>query len=471
MINRVMWAALAVAIGCVGLAGQAAADEAEMRAMVAEAVKAEMAKQGGDEFRVYWKDGLRLESGDGGKTFKGKIGGRIMLDAWVFDDDELKDDVIVQPPFAPGVPGSYQEDGVEFRRVRLYNSGLIHDHVEYKLQLDFAHGDVSFRDVYFGLTHLKDCWGCAFPSIRVGHQFQPISLEANTSSKYITFMERSFLANTFGYASRATGIKIHDSLMGDHLNYQFAFFSPTSSPGGGGDFDFDDGWAVAGRVTYAPWWDCNCSCKRAHVGISGAYYDDLKGRRFRSRAPSHMTSRYVNTGTISDVESYTTLGFEGAVVYGPWSVQGEYLLADVDSDIAGDPTYTAWYVYASYWLTGECRNYKHGAFSRTKPCCNFLDNDCCCTGGWELAARYEGIDLSDGNVDGGEMTAFTFGVNWHLNPNARIMLNYFIATIDGTPAGFNVLQDANPGVAAASGVATFDDTTFSGFGIRFQVDW
>lgn len=452
MVQRVIACALVAALGLSVFAGTAVADD-ELRAQVAEMVKEEMGKKSG--LRAYWSSGLRLDTAD--KKVKLKLGGRIMIDANWFDDEDFND---------LGIPGSLQEDGVEFRRVRLYNSGLINNNVEYKLQVDFSGGDVTFRDVYIGVTHLEDCLGCLMPNIRVGHQLQPLGLEPNTSSKYITFMERSAIANAFGHAGRRTGIKIHDSLRGDQLTYALSYFSPNSDAGDGGDFDFDDGMAVAARVTWVPWYDCNCECKRFHIGASYASYSDMKGRRFRARPPAHLASRYVDTGTISDIEDYTTLGIEAALVYGPLRIQAEYMTTEVDSASAGDPTFSGWYVFASYFLTGECANYKKGTFSRVKPCCNFLDNDCCCTGAWELAVRYEGIDLSDGAFDGGEMTALTVGVNWYLNPNTRVMFNYWTATIDGTPAGF----DSNPDFAGTQTV-TFNDDDISGFGVRFQVDF
>ena len=110
----------------------------------------------------------------------------------------------------------------------------------------------------------------------------------------------------------------------------------------------------------------------------------------------------------------------------------------------------------SYWITGECRNYGKGKFGRVKPCCNFLDDECCCYGAFELAVRYDFIDLQDANINGGEQGTLVVGVNWHLNPNTRVMLNYFNVDVDGGP-----LQGGNIN----------NNVDFSGFGIRLQVDW
>ena len=453
MPKMALGAALLALVAWVGLAPTAYAND-EIR----EIVKEELAKD--NNLRAYWKSGLRLDTAD--KNIRLKLGGRIMVDTAFYDDDDFQ---------AAGVPASNTEDGFEFRRVRLYNSGLLYNNVEYKLQVDFAgatgddSGDgVDFKDVYIGLTNLDDCFGCLFPKIRVGHTFVKFGLESHTSSKYITFMERSAVVNAFT-PSRKTGLYLSDEFLGDTLGYSVGLFSPTSNSVGDGDWD--DGVGVAGRLWWVPWYECDCECKRLQVGVSYMSQSDLKGKRFRARPPTHLTSRFVNTGTIADVESYTTIGAELAFVYGPFSVQGEYMIADVDSATGGDPSFSGWYGQVSWWLTGECRAFKHGVGSRTKPCCNFLSNDCCCFGGFELAARYESLDLQDGAIDGGEMTALTVGVNWHLNPNTRVMLNYFSAEFNGTPRGFD--PDGAGGVAA--GATTFNDTTLSGVQMRFQVDF
>ena len=91
-----------------------------------------------------------------------------------------------------------------------------------------------------------------------------------------------------------------------------------------------------------------------------------------------------------------------------------------------------------------------------KPCCNFLDDECCCYGGWELAVRYDEIDLEDANVAGGEQGTLVVGVNWLLNPNTRVMFNYFRVDVDGGPQqGGNINNSLD----------------LDGIGVRVQVDW
>jgi phosphate-selective porin OprO/OprP len=55
-------------------------------------------------------------------------------------------------------------------------------------------------------------------------------------------------------------------------------------------------------------------------------------------------------------------------------------------------------------------------------------------GAWEVAVRYSKINLNDGAVDGGSLADWTFGLNWYLNPNTRVMLNVIRADRQDLPS-------------------------------------
>jgi phosphate-selective porin OprO/OprP len=92
--------------------------------------------------------------------------------------------------------------------------------------------------------------------------------------------------------------------------------------------------------------------------------------------------------------------------------------------VDSDPDFSGFYVYGSYFITGENRSYKtaNGTFSRVKPKSNFKWGES--LGAIELLARYSELDLSDEAVNAGRLDTMTLGVNWYLNPNTRVMLNY-----------------------------------------------
>lgn len=76
-------------------------------------------------------------------------------------------------------------------------------------------------------------------------------------------------------------------------------------------------------------------------------------------------------------------------------------------------------------------------------------------GALELMFRLTYIDLNDKIVNGGLLTEQTIGLNWHWNPNARLMANYFWAERDvAAPPGF---PKANDGMLRGFGLqAAFD---------------
>ncbi|WP_203415593.1 porin [Candidatus Scalindua japonica] len=68
-----------------------------------------------------------------------------------------------------------------------------------------------------------------------------------------------------------------------------------------------------------------------------------------------------------------------------------------------------------------------------------------------MGAHYSELDLSDKDIEGGRLNDVTLGLNWHLNPNTRVMLNYVHAGVD--------LSDIN-----------VKDGNADIFAMRFQVD-
>jgi phosphate-selective porin OprO/OprP len=157
------------------------------------------------------------------------------------------------------------------------------------------------------------------------------------------------------------------------------------------------------------------------------------------------------------------MGAEALWIWGPFSVQSEYMAAWVnrrydsaDGLYAGpDLFFSSAYVQFSYFFTGEHRKFKKGTavLDRVSPKKNFWDGKNS-LGAMELALRYSYIDLTDEGNDGGRLNNYTVGFNWYLNPNMRIMLNYV----------FSDLDRSNPG----GGTTSSADNTFQ---MRFQVNW
>jgi len=344
--------------------------------------------------------GLKFQSDD--KAFKIGVGGRIMNDwAWLSADNALKDEDTVW------------KSGTEFRRARLYIGGHIYSNIKFKAQFDFAGGKAKAKDLYIALTKIP-----GIGMIKTGRFKQPFGLEELTSSKYITFIERSMTMEAFA-PSRQSGIMIGSTAWDKRLTWHISTFRKTN--GYGKDYgDNDMNYAI--RVTVVPYKEDK---NIIHLGAS---YVVLKPNgdsyRSESRPEMHLApKRLADTGSISS-DNVNLLGLEAAAVFGPFSAQAEYVKADVSALDGSDPSFSGYYAYVSYFVTGESRHYKKGVFKRVSPKGNFgVDG----AGAVEIAVRYSNLDLNDAGISGNEVDTTTVGLNWHLNPNTRMMLNYISA--------------------------------------------
>ncbi len=324
------------------------------------------------------------------------IGGRIQVDTAFFDDDVTD-----------------LNSGTEFRRARLFAEGDIDEDWGYKLQLEFATGDALIGDGFIS-------YGLAGGKLLLGQSKVPFSLEEVTSSKYITFMERSAAVNTFAPARRVGVIWYKTA---GKMHYGAGVFGQNSNL----DVDGDEGLGIGGRFAYAPILNDQSVL---HFGVNASLQEptntDANTVRFRARPAAHVTgTRLIDTGDITGVDSTSYLGLEAAFVNGPFSAQAEWIGTGVDREAGagGDLDFDGYYAFASWFLTGETRPYKGATFGRVTP-----QNK---RGAWEIAARYQAIDLTDGNITGGEQETITLGVNYYANKYLRFMFNYSSAEVTG----------------------------------------
>lgn len=362
-----------------------------------------------------WKNGLRFESADG-KTLKGKLGGRIQYDAATFDQDTAVKDTAGDATTAS-----------ELRRVRLYTSGDLNLGVPvfYKSQVDFAGSDFKFADVYVGIKDIP-----YLGVLQLGQRYEPFSLEQLTSGNYVTFLERAAPIEAFS-PGRNVGALFRNDLLNGRATWAFGLFADDKNDRGDGD-GFDSNTHVTGRITALPWYDESSSGSRYwHLGAGGSLMNPENDTvRFRSRPEAHLAPRYVDTMGFSGTDVYLS-NVESALTFGSLSLQAEYFRTWVNAVTGPDPSFDGFYIFGSWFLTGEHRPYvqSEGIIGREKPLKNFSFGSSG-LGALEFALRYTRLDLDDESIAGGQMADYSAGLNWYLNPNARAMLNYILTDLD-----------------------------------------
>jgi phosphate-selective porin OprO/OprP len=189
-----------------------------------------------------------------------------------------------------------------------------------------------------------------------------------------------------------------------------------------------------------------------HVGIGYSLISTINdGIQLRARPDIGTGPRFVDTGTIAAAEENL---FNAELLF-HWKklhAQLEFYGVDLSGAGGAEPSFTGWYFEIGYFLVGGARHYSTDKKSVERP---KIDQNFHAGGGgpgaWQVAFRYDTIDLTDSGIAGGTQDCFTFGVNWYWNPHMRVMFNVIWADIgDGAPLG--------------EGEVTY-------FATRFQVDF
>ncbi|MGH8536370.1 MAG: OprO/OprP family phosphate-selective porin [Gammaproteobacteria bacterium] len=366
--------------------------------------------------KVETKEKLEISTPDG--AFKWRIGGRLHTDAAIYSNDTGTGDTTTLA------------SGADIRRARLAVEATLYRHWQLKLEYDFAGAgevDDGIRDAYLRYLHTAG-WPL---SLTVGQFKEYLGLESITSSNDISFIERALPSRTFNdIAGGSDGRRIGAGLntYGNNLwTASAGIFGRNASGETGADEDEPDASdpiTFVGRLTFSP---VHTENRAVHLGFAGSWLnpDDNDTVRIRSRPEARIgADRLVDTGDL-DAADVSRYGAEAAAVYGPFSLQGEYLRADINPEAAGGPDvgFDGWYVMGSWLLTGESRGYvfEEARFKNPKPRGIVGKGG---IGAWEVLTRYSSLDLSDETVDGGEEDNFTFGVNWYPTPNFKFMANY-----------------------------------------------
>ncbi len=420
-------------------AAAAAAAESADRAAEA-AADAGAAADGGDAVRVKMKGpSPTIESPDGDFTMN--VTGRVHWDVGFYDE---------------AADGDRFNNGSNLRRARLGVKGKIMDDWGYNIVLDggdSAADDVDIDTAFVSYKGLKPL------SVAFGQHKAPLTLEDRTSSNDIPFIERSLSTNLFVGPAGGKRLGLSGIASGDMWWIGAGVFGEKL---GVDDSDGDDEqWSYHGRLAFAPVREKEYG---VHLGASGWLLPETQMIEigedtsdyepgtcsFRDRPEFRVDDSRLIDAKVERAEDCYGIGAEFAMWYAPMWAAAEYTQFGGRMDDS-DVDFDAYYIQAGWVLTGEGRPYsmKKAAWSGVKPA-NPFAADGSGAGAFELVGRYSHANLIDGDVDGGEQTNYTFGLNWWLNNWVGIKFNYIRASWNDDGAEEDIVDI---------------------FGLRAQVKW
>ena len=328
--------------------------------------------------------------------------------------------------------GYVYNDGTAFRRARLGFEGTAFKWFNYRLEVDFAGNAVNITDAYLQYTKIPHT------VLTLGQHKAPFGLESNNSENYNIFLERGMFTNAFGNAGAERRIGFSAAYAPkDNLNIAVGLFGDNESINRGIGAAPGESWGVNGRATWEPILDTG---KVVHLGLSGYYRSALKSGevddavRLNDRPDIRIDGGNIaESGVITGVDSLRYAGAEAAGVFGSLTLAGEAGRLWLDRSGLPNEAFTGYYAFATYFLTGETRPFKGGNFDRIRPL-KELGKDG--LGAFELAARYDHLNLSDTPViarAGNKASSVTLGLNWYFNPYAKLMFNWVHFWGDNTP--------------------------------------
>ena len=416
--------------------------------------------------------------------------------------------------------------GMSIRRSRFAVKAQLDKNWYGELDTDWTSGVPEIKDAYVAFTGVDGL------EIKAGNFKENFSIQRNTTSRYLVFMERPMVTSLA--PSRHLGINVRYAhkyfwasagVFGPELKDSEAqgFMEDYNK-----DFGMSEGLSYTGKIVARP---INNKDASLHIGAAFSYrnpkttqfkfkdfeeildnpdgdYDDLiaaieegkitdldvVGTAMDSRNSTNINrKKYVNTGDqLIGVNHETAWTAEIAGHWKGLRYEGAYIARTAHMDpivnqaIYGDKgfkTFTGdgWYVQASYMLFGGTQAYDSDGAKYTRTTSGKSWGDL------ELALRYQTMDLNDGvvkdnkvvkGVMGGKADMYELGLNYYPTKNVKIALNYGYIDQDKYANGkgkdkgkFHVGldKDGEPTKKASEVVGKKEGVDYQMLSLRFQV--
>ncbi len=317
-------------------------------------------------------------------------------------------------------------NGMSIRRSRFAVKAQLDENWYGEFDTDWTSGTPEIKDAILEYTGIENL------SIKAGNFKENFSIQRNTTSRYLQFMERPMVTSLA--PSRHLGINLKYSIPA--LWVSAGVFGPelksaeeqTFMEDNNKDFGRSEGLSYTGKLVYRPLHKSTTSS--LHIGAAVSYReskttntDGYDIARYSSRNSTNINrKKYLDTDDMVGLDHELAYTFELAGHHKGLRYETAYIArtAYFDQSInpIGGQKADGWYVQAGYLLFGGSQNYDAGGAKYTRTS-NGKD-----WGDIELCARYEYADFNTGNYFGGSAEAYALGINWIPTNNVKIMLNY-----------------------------------------------
>lgn len=373
-------------------------------------------------------------------------------------------------------------NGTSIRRARFAVKGQIDESWYGEFDMDLANGLVELKDAlirYTGVPNLE---------LQVGNFKENFSIQRNTTSRYLQFMERPMVCSALA-PSRHLGINAKYAK--DWIWLSLGAFTTeiagneewTNIADNNKDYGRNSGYSITAKAIVRPLYKAeNASL---HLGAAVSYRTPLASaatgewgfyRASARNSTSINRKKYLDTNLLPGYDHNLLWTAEIAGHWGGLRYEAAYIADNVffKADAADNTPkrFDGWYVQAGYLLFGGHQRYdaNGGKYTKIKPGQKWGDI--------ELCARYETVNLNNRGVYGGSSEAYALGLNWWVNNNVKIQLNYQFNNNDRYANGKGKLlvgHDASgkptkdyTKVVEESGKAGVD---YSMVALRFEIDF
>lgn len=392
--------------------------------------------------------GFSLKKGD----FELKIKGLVQADVRTFLDNEA---VVVS-------------DTAQFRRIRPTFEGTFGKLVGFRLTPEFAGNGTgeasSIVDAYIDLK-----FNPAY-TLRAGKVKGPIALERLQSGGGTALIERGFPTELA--SNRDLGIQFQGELFSSTLNYTLGYYNGAADGRDVAITDADNRKEIGARLFLEPFKNDPGFLQGLGFGVGSSFGTKLQGSANAANA-NNFLPRYRTPGqnqffayrTAASTASATAAGSTGVYANGDhtrispqlyfyrnsFGLLAEHISSEQDlavsntaagpgavTDSAESLKNTAYQVVASYVLTGEDASFR----GVSKPT-NAYSIGAPGWGAFEVVARFGELEIDEAAFPifanptsaASKAESYAVGVNWYLNSNVKVALNYTNTSFEGGGGG------------------------------------